>query len=165
MIILFGFPCCGKTSVGKRVSELLQCPFIDTDQEIEKIWNQKCHALARERGLAFFREEEEKMVSSLQPIQPSVISLGGGAILNAKNYDYLKNLGRLIYLYAPFPVLAERNLARNPLPTYIDSGDPYGSLQRLYESREPLYRQKAQSLIETTDLTIEDIARNVLHGQ
>src|SRR5579883_2701121 len=86
VIILFGFPCCGKTSVGKRVSELLQCPFIDTDQEIEKIWNQKCHALARERGLAFFREEEEKMVSSLQPIQPSVISLGGGAILNAKNY-------------------------------------------------------------------------------
>jgi len=36
IISLTGFMGCGKSSVGRRLSELLCCPFMDLDQIIEE---------------------------------------------------------------------------------------------------------------------------------
>lgn len=164
-LILFGFPCCGKSSAGEKAAALLQCPFIDTDRELEKKWSKNCHDIVREYGLPFFRNEEKMIIDSLMPQSPSIIALGGGAILSETNYNRLKQLGHLIYLFAPFTAVAERNLARKPFPTYVDPNDPYGSLSRLFESREKRYRELADRIMDTTDLTIDEIARQISYGQ
>jgi shikimate kinase len=35
-IYLIGYRCCGKTSVGKALSKLLDRPFLDTDAQVVK---------------------------------------------------------------------------------------------------------------------------------
>lgn len=160
-LILFGFPCCGKTSAGEQTARQLRCPFIDTDRVMERAFGKNCHEIARLFGLPFFRAEEEKIVATLKSSPPSIIALGGGAILVEKNHAHLKKIGRLVYLSAPFPVLAQRNLARTPVPTYIDPNDPYGSLLKLYESREKRYQELANEVLDTTDLSIEEIANRL----
>ena len=34
ILILIGFRCAGKTTLGRRLAEKLHCPFIDTDEKI-----------------------------------------------------------------------------------------------------------------------------------
>lgn len=176
-LILFGFPCCGKTSVGANAANRLCCPFIDTDQEVEKVFHidnghfLNCRSITQTYGLPYFRALEEEVIAHLSSSPPSIIALGGGAIFSEANHRHLAQIGRLIYLNAPFTALAERNLFRMPRPTYLDPNDPHGSLQKLYESREKHYKRLAQITVDTTDLNVSAVADEIIklagvqHGQ
>jgi len=166
-LILIGFPGSGKTTVGKAASQLLSRPFIDTDRKIEFAFHKEtgllldCHSIVRTYGTPFFRSLEKETIAALTKAPAAVIALGGGAVEVS-----LKTMGRLIYLAAPFSVLAERNLVRLPLPTYVDPDDPMGSLKKLYDTRINLYEQLAHATIDTTNLSIPEIVEKVCkHGQ
>lgn len=163
-LVLLGFPCCGKTTAGEKTAKLLKIPFIDTDWEIEKALGMNRYDVVRAHGLVYFRENEEKIICSLDP-KRAVISLGGGAVLSEKNCRHLKQIGRIVYLYAPFEAVVTRNLERTPMPTYIDPNDPHGSLLKLYETREIKYREAAEITLDTTGLSIDDIAMRLSYGK
>lgn len=163
-LVLLGFPCCGKTTAGGKTADLLKIPFIDTDCEIEKALGMNRYDVVRAHGLVYFREAEEKIICSLSP-KKAVVSLGGGAVLSAKNCHHLKQIGLLIYLYAPFETVVKRNLERKPMPTYIDPDDPHGSLLKLYETREIKYREAAEIILDTTGLSIDEIVQELIYGK
>lgn len=163
-LVVLGFPGCGKTTVGKKAAAALNIPFFDTDDEIEKALNMNRYDVVRSFGLPYFREQEEKIICLLHP-QKAVISLGGGSLHSEKNRRHLKQIGLLIYLYAPFEILLQRNLERMPVPTYIDPQDPHGSLLKLYETRTAIFREISEITIDTSALSIEQIVERIVHGQ
>jgi shikimate kinase len=120
-LILCGFKGCGKTYFGKRASALLQIPFIDTDQLIEEAYLRlfntplSCTQIGREKGNSYFRQLEKECIHSLGDIKNSLISLGGGSILDPDNVLFLKKRGMLLYLKMDKEVLKKRMLYQNGL--------------------------------------------------
>ena len=95
-LILIGFFCSGKSSVGKMVSEELDWPFVDTDIEIEKRYQKRVCEVFKEIGEEVFRQLEQEIVEGLRDKKGLVIATGGGTILLEETRSLLKNMGILI---------------------------------------------------------------------
>ena len=59
---------CGKSSVGRKLSELLCCRFMDLDQEIEKVAGRSIPEIFAEVGECGFREMEHKVLERAVPM-------------------------------------------------------------------------------------------------
>jgi shikimate kinase len=69
---------CGKTTVGSRLSKLINKKFIDLDQFIELTYNQKIQDIFLNQGEVYFRKIESECLNALMlKYNNAVISLGG----------------------------------------------------------------------------------------
>ena len=60
-IVLIGMPGCGKSSIGKKLAEILKLDFLDVDVYIEEKWNMSIPEIF-EKGEACFRQIDRKSV-------------------------------------------------------------------------------------------------------
>ncbi len=97
-LVLVGMPGCGKTTIGKAVSEKLNKEFIDTDEEIVKKSGLCIPEIFEKYGEEYFRKLESDVIAKVALKQNCVIATGGGAILNSKNIDLLKGNGTVIFI-------------------------------------------------------------------
>ena len=89
----------GKSTIGAQLAEKLAMKFIDVDDEIERKYNTEIKDIFALQGEAWFREAEEEMLAQLcKERKGHVISLGGGALISAKNLQGVINSGILIYI-------------------------------------------------------------------
>ncbi|MDH7555306.1 MAG: shikimate kinase, partial [Spirochaetota bacterium] len=90
-IILTGPKGVGKSTVGKKIAELLHIPLFETDEIIESLFEEKhtskksCREIAREFGEAFFRDLEKEAIAKAALLDWCVIATGGGAMLFPEN--------------------------------------------------------------------------------
>jgi len=153
-LILFGFKKCGKTYYGLRLSSRMHMRFIDTDLLIEELYYKKhhqelcCREISLKHGVPFFRNLEQEVISSFAQIDDAVISLGGGAVLDPKNVEYLQKMGTLVYLRADRETLKYRILT-GELPSYFDVDNPIKSFEKIYEERLPIYEKVKAYCIDT----------------
>ncbi|NLW02799.1 MAG: shikimate kinase [Clostridiaceae bacterium] len=133
-IVLIGMMGCGKTTVGKRLSEQLNMPFIDTDVLIEETYGPIPKLF--ERGEDYFRDAESKIISEIASFEGAVISTGGGVVLREENVKALKEKGFLIFIDRPVHLIAESiDFKGRPL---LSNGPEI--LHELMEKRYPLYK-------------------------
>ncbi len=129
-IVLVGMPCSGKTTVGRLLAEELGREFIDTDEEIVKLYGNIADIFESE-GESGFRDIETEVVKQASALQGKVIATGGGAVLREKNIDLLKRNGKIYFLDRPLEQLAatsDRPLSKNK-----------AELQKRYEERYEIY--------------------------
>lgn len=140
-LILFGFKGCGKTYYGKRLAEKLHRPFVDTDLLIEELYSQETgeslaiREIYRKKGEEAFRALEKRAIHQLSGSANTIISLGGGAILDPENQEILKKIGDLVYLQASMQTLKRRMLHRE-LPAYLQNENDFDAM---YAARLPIY--------------------------
>lgn len=144
-LILFGFPRSGKTFLGQKLALSLHVPFVDTDHLIQEAYRKQfheplsCRQIAQQKGGTFFRSLEKKVVHALAPVKKSIISIGGGALLDPENRMRLANLGTLVYLISDKELIKQRILS-SELPYYLDPEDPEESFEDMYAERSKLYK-------------------------
>lgn len=97
-IILIGIMGCGKTSIGKYLSYLLKKGFLDLDQIIENKLNMSIKDIFVYKGEEFFRSCEKQEIKHLYGIENHVISIGGGAILDDENVNYITKIGTVVWI-------------------------------------------------------------------
>jgi shikimate kinase len=160
-LILFGFKAAGKTHFGKLLSKELKRPFIDTDDLITQLYAKQfknelpirqIHQTLSDTG---FRILEKAAIFKLKPNAQAIIALGGGAILDPENLDYLKKIGQLVYLKVGFDSLKKRILNYD-LPAFIDAENPEESLRKIYEQRLPIYESIPAICIQVDHLSEEE---------
>jgi 3-dehydroquinate synthetase len=84
-LALTGFMGAGKTTIGARVAERLERPFVDLDDEIERRSGASVVELFERDGEAGFRSVEEELAADvLGRGAPAVVALGGGAVLSER---------------------------------------------------------------------------------
>lgn len=139
-IVLVGMMGAGKTSIGRRLANLLHLPFIDADAEIEKAANLTIPEIFEHYGEAHFREGEERVLARLLASGPAVVATGGGAFMSEETRQRCRENGITIWLKAEVPVLLERvhKKSNRPLLNHPDQGEV---MRRLLAEREPIYRQ------------------------
>ncbi|NMA64883.1 MAG: shikimate kinase [Clostridiaceae bacterium] len=134
-IVLIGLMGSGKTTIGKKLSKLLNMKFVDVDQFIEEQFGLITKLF--EKGEEYFRNIESKAVELLSSHKNSVISTGGGVVLRPKNISQLKQDGLVFYLDRPIEdIIKTVNSETRPL---LKNGREI--LYNLRKVREPLYIQ------------------------
>jgi shikimate kinase len=148
-IVLVGLMGCGKSSIGKRLAARLALPFVDADEEIEKVAAKSISEIFADQGETFFRDRERKVISRLLEAGPQVLATGGGAYMNADTRDSVRRHGVSVWLRAELPVLMRRVQKRDTRPL-LKSGNPEATMRKLIEARYPVYAE-ADITVESRD--------------
>ncbi len=137
-IVLIGLMGAGKSTVGRRVATLLDCPFTDADEAIEEAAQRSVAEIFAAHGEAYFREGERRVIARLMEQKNGVIATGGGAFCDAETRELILEHGIAVWLDCDVATLVERTNRRNTRPLLKD-GDPHAILTKLHDERAPLY--------------------------
>jgi len=107
-IYFMGFMATGKSNVGRELSRLLGWPFYDTDTLIEQRAGKSISDIFDTEGEEFFRKLERQVVYEVAQTREQVIALGGGAILDDRNWNIISESGVTICLTASVDLLYKR---------------------------------------------------------
>ena len=148
---LIGFRGSGKTTVGQLVAQRLGWPFLDTDHLIEQSVGRTIREIFAEQGEQGFRTLESSSIAQVAALtEPTVISLGGGAILREENRQLLHATGRCVWLSGDAQLLytriAQDSMTAQRRPN-LTSLNGYDEVATLLAQREPLYRQMAHKTV------------------
>lgn len=159
-LILCGMTACGKTTVGKALSEKLRLPFMDTDQRIEQQAKLSCREIYSKHGQEHFRSLEKKQLLEMPTDRAHVIAVGGGTLNDPENCKILQSLGQIVYLKCDTELLWER-ISKKELPAFLDPNHPYQSFEQIYLQRVPFYEKTAHGIVNCQNLSLEEIVWEV----
>ena len=150
-IVLIGMAGCGKSTIGKRLAELLKKDIVYTDEMIVNTENKPIPEIFAEKGEDYFRWCENIAVNIVGKGKSQIIATGGGVITRPENYNSLKQNGIIIFINRDADLLATDG---RPL------SQKYGA-KELYEKRLPLYRQFADVEVDGNG-TVEEVANRIV---
>lgn len=160
-LVFVGLMGAGKTAIGRRVARLLGTGFVDADDEIEAAAGRSVPEIFAAFGEAAFRDLERRVVARLLDGEPGVVSLGGGAFIEASTRALVKERATSLWLKAELEVLLGRVLRKRQTRPLLATGDPAGVLAALMESRYPIYAE-ADHVVESGDQPPDALAAEVV---
>ena len=160
-LALCGFMGTGKTSVGRLVAQQLHFDFLDTDAVLEARAGKTITEVFATEGEPAFRELEKKVVHELEARRRTVISTGGGLVVNPENMESLKRHALVVCLWASPETIWSRVKNQDHRPLLRDS-EPLEKIRSLLAQRAPFYKQ-ADVLLNTELRSTRDVAQQVLH--
>ena len=160
-IFLIGPMGAGKSTIGKRLAQLIGAEFVDSDREIERHTGANIPLIFELEGEAGFRQRESQILDELTQRSNIVLATGGGAILDPDNRKHLGERGTVIYLHTTVTQQLKRT-ARDRNRPLLQTEDPRQRLLDLMQAREPLYREIADIVINTDGKHVKDVVREIL---
>ena len=159
-IFLVGPMGSGKSTVGRHLSDILDCPFIDSDAEIESRAGADIPWIFDVEGETGFRRRETAVLKDLVGHPGAVIATGGGAILAAENREMMARTGIVIFLNASVAQQLKRTGSGEGRPL-LQQGDREETLKQLMAERDPLYRALADVIISAGGGNARKVARQI----
>ena len=153
-IVLIGMPGCGKTTVGKLLSQKTGRKFVDADEEIVKLAGKSIPEIFSQDGEEAFRDLETKVLAELGKQSRLIIATGGGCVTKERNYNLLHQNGEIFWI---------RRKVEN-LPADGRPLSQQNDLREMYRIREPLYYRWTDWFINNYDTPEEAVCEimNVL---
>lgn len=145
-IVLIGLMGAGKTTIGKKLSALLNMPFADSDENIEKNYGSISDLFLI--GEDHFRDIESKIIKSMSSLDGVIMSTGGGVILRPSNIKALKHKGVIFYIKRSVEDIL-KTVETETRPLIKNNPE---ALYKLSEGREPLYNKYCDYVIDASDI-------------
>lgn len=155
-IFLVGLMGSGKSTLGKRLAEVYNKTFIDSDREIEHRTGANISLIFDIEGEDGFRERESNMIAELTQRPNIVLATGGGAVIQKNNRIHLRAEGFVIYLHVEIDHLLDR-MKHDKTRPLLQTDNPTSVLKKLSLEREPLYREVADWVLDTSGLSIHTV--------
>lgn len=159
-IVMVGMMGAGKSSVGRRLANRLGMSFSDADAEIEQAANQTIPDIFEQHGEAYFRDGERRVIQRLLDGRQKVIATGGGAFIQDETRALIQEQAISVWLKADRDLLLQRVRRRNSNRPLLKSGDMGETIDKLIETRYPIYAEAdvhVQSRDVAHDVVIDDI--------
>lgn len=167
-IVLVGYMCVGKTTVGRQLAKRLNCGFYDLDWYIEERFHKKIPKIFAEEGEERFRDLERRMLHEAAEFENTVLSCGGGTPTRFDNMDYMNEVAETIYLQAsPETILAHLKVSKGtrPLLQGLSAEETDQFVRQQLEERAPYY-EKAHHIVNVDILDsfekITDVVNMIL---
>ena len=175
MIALMGIKHCGKSSVGKALSDLTGVPFFDIDDEIERMCGISVRELYATKGKDAFKIAEADACRAVleRAGTDTVIATGGGICDNEAAVAELTAAScRLVYLCVDEKTACDRILVEaektGSLPAYIQKEHPASEqdvraiFHEFYCRRTKAYEALCSTTVNVSGKTPEEIARELI---
>lgn len=164
-LILIGFRCTGKSSVGKAVAKQLGRRFVDIDDYIEAKEGRTIKEIFDKEGEIGFRRLEREAIEELCKMDNMVIATGGGAVMDEENIRNMKRNGYLILLEAWPEVIYSRLMndakSYNQRPN-LTQKSPFEEIKHLLETRKPFYHNNADLVLDSSKESINSISKKII---
>jgi shikimate kinase len=156
-VVLLGYMCSGKSTVGESLARRLSWRFLDFDVEIEHRENRSIRSIVEEEGEDAFRAREAALTEEIAAEPSLVIAPGGGWITEPRLLESIRRGTLSIWLHVS-PEETARRLREDSIDRpFRDLDDPVGPISEMIAERQPLYR-RADVKVPTDHRTPEDIA-------
>ena len=149
----------GKSAVGRELARRTGLPRYDTDEMIRHRFGLSIPEIFARRGETAFRDAETEMLRRLH--ETAIIVTGGGIVLRRENVQLIRTFGRTVLLDADEATLWRRASMRSTRPL-LQTADPRKRFGALLRERTPLYQAAADRRIDTSHMSIDQIADEIL---
>lgn len=159
-VILIGMMGAGKSTTARLLADRLGWRYLDSDDEVERRAGRPIPEIWRESGEAAFRAEETRVLADIcsQP-HPTVLSVGGGAVVDLENRALLRRAGLVVWLRADVSTLARRVGSGDGRP--LLAGGPGPALTRLADDRAQIYAELADLVFDVDRLSPPEVAEQI----
>lgn len=154
-IFLIGSMGVGKSALGRRVTERMGIPFIDTDNLIVNYQGHSINDIFQIHGEPYFRELETKILTEIDHTKSQIIATGGGLPLTEDNMPYMKKVGITIYLADTLENISFRlhkGKRKRPAIKDLNMDEIKDKLDQMLSIRVPVYEKAHLTFTRSTDL-------------
>ena len=165
IIALIEYRGTGKTTVAEHLAAMLECDWVDSDDEVEQSAGKSIANIFREDGEPHFRDIETRVLGELTKRDAIVLSLGGGIILCRENREMLATFEHVVWLTADVETIHQRVTTDDQSTTRRPNLTIAGGRQEIADvlaERSPVYRECATLQVDTVDKSPEVVAREIL---
>ena len=152
-IVLIGMPSCGKTTIGSILSKKRNKELFDIESLIVDEVGMEIKDYMKLNDEKSFREVESNIVKEVSKGNNSIISTGGGVILNKNNIVNLKQNGLIVFIDRKLENLTPT--ASRPLTSN------FSDLEKKYNERINLYREYADIVVDNNK-NIDDAINKIM---
>lgn len=138
---------CGKSTIGRKLSQRLEKEFVDMDRYIEAKEGLTVKEIFEKYGEEKFRELETQACRELSEKSDLIIAAGGGTLTFQRNIDILSSTGRIVYVDVKYEMLCER-LKRDTRRPLLQVENRNEVIKELLEKRRPIYERAASIYID-----------------
>ncbi len=156
-LILIGFMGTGKDTVGRELSRRTGMPLLSLDHFLELNQGASIAEIFRRRGETFFRQKERLALRGIHDLNRTVIATGGGTILDPRNRQLMKSMGRIVHLAASRTVIEQRLRGDLTRPLIKNRR----RLRNIFEARRHCY-DFAELAVDTSRLSPAQAARIIM---
>ncbi len=161
-IVLIGYRGTGKSTVAKILGQRLNRPVFSTDAEIVRETGQSIPEIVEQFGWEHFRNLETRMCRKLANQDNLIIDTGGGVILKDENVTILKSNGKLFWLTAEIPAIANRISGDTQRPSLSGTKSFVEEIEEILKERTPKYRAASDVILSTDKETPDSLAQQIL---
>lgn len=159
-IVLIGFMGVGKTTLGEELAKKLDWPFLDIDEEIEKIYEMKTVDIFKVHGEKAFRKTEKDLIIEACKQDGKIISVGGGAFMNDETRHACMTYANVFYLNLSWDQWKDRiHLLIDTRP--ILQNKTLDEIKDLFIERQEIYKEHHAN-ITLDNLEIEEAVEKII---
>jgi XRE family transcriptional regulator, aerobic/anaerobic benzoate catabolism transcriptional regulator len=161
-IALIGLRGAGKSTLGAKLAEQLEVPFLELDRLIEQKGGVSLSLIFDLYGQGGFRRLERRCLDEvIERYTRFVLATGGGLVSEPATFERLLTMCYTVWLRATPEDHMQRVVAQGDMRPMADNRESMEDLQRILEAREPLYR-KADLVIDTSERSLEASLKIIL---
>ncbi len=162
-VYFIGFMATGKSRVGQEFARLLGRPFVDSDALIEESAGMSISDIFATKGEPAFRQLEIKAVGEISEKKNQVVALGGGAVIDEKNWQKISDSGLIICLTASADLLYDRISRKSHRPLMANSSpeELLAKIKSLLAQREAHYVKAQYCFKSSSALSPKQLALKI----
>lgn len=164
-IVLVGYRCSGKTTVGKLLARDLKREFLDTDRLIEEKTGLSIHSYVSQHGWRDFRRIEKEVVEEIASKDNVVIATGGGIVIDQENVKALKKIGWVVWLHTDATVIRDRMRKEGKagkLRPPLSGADTLDEIDQILQERKPFYEHASDFTVDTNGQPHQEVVRLIM---
>ena len=166
-IYIIGFMGSGKTHWGSQLSQKLNVPFFDMDEQIINSEGQSINDIFEKFGEEYFRLKEKGILHSITESHPTfVMACGGGSPCYFNNIDYMNQSGTTVWLNTPMPILFQRLLVekdKRPLLKGLTDDQLRSFIIKKFSDRK-IYYEQAAVVIDDEEISLDHFIERIFHA-
>jgi shikimate kinase len=166
-IFLIGFMGSGKTYWGRKLSQKLDIPFFDLDEQAASYAGKTIDEIFAAEGEEYFRLLEKDTLRSITESNNSfVMATGGGTPCYFNNIEYMHKTGTTLWLNTPIDLLFERLLKerkKRPLLKNLTDAQLKGFIIKKFADRK-IYYEQADIVMDKNPVELEKLVEKIFHA-
>ena len=152
----------GKTTVGEALAKAIGWNFIDTDSVIVERARKPIYQIFSEDGEKHFRGIESEVVQEVCELESTVISFGGGVLLDPQNTAMITKSTVIVLLQASIDSVLSRTSSDHTRPLLeVGSELRRERIMSLLSERAEQYRETADMEFDTDEMNVDEIISEI----